>query len=1107
MYCIAYVKSMKLTILLSLITVWQVNARSYSQTISLHLKDVSFETALTAVARESGYRVVYEKGDIARAARVNLDLTNVSLEEALSRVFKGQPLKYAINGQFIVVQPKAGDAPPPAENLPPPLFAVSGTVKARNGEVLASASVILKADNFHKATETDTHGTFVLENIPAGTYTLEITIIGYARYERTVTVDRAGQEFDVRMDQLASDLGETIVVGYGTQKKISMTSAVETVSSDEIENRAVPSVTNILEGLAGGLAIQQTDATPGYSSTSITIRGNSTLSNNPVLFVVDGMVVSSLDYLNPSDIASVSVLKDVSATAIYGARAAGGVLLVTTKKGRQNMAPKLEYDAMIGYQRPARLPDFVAAPQYVTLYNQAQMNDNPNGVVTFTPQQIQEYQSGALPSTNWIEYLLNNEAIQQQHTLSVSGGSSNVDYYLSGGYLNQGGLTKNTNYQRYSARANVDVQVSRRLKLGINTIMTHEVKEIPSNGTNLGLSYSMIVPVTEYPYTKAGLPRSFNGGSGPNDAEMYGGTQTEIDNTINTNFMAEFKILDNLVLTGTYGYNYNTAFKTSFYNTYPLYNDAEQIVVYVNNPNTLYKGWTQNEDPTSQLTLNYHTDIGRSAIKALLGYSQEEYNNEYDQEDRQGFLNNSIQQINAGSSNPDLQGTSGSATYYALRSYFGRVNYAFDNRYLVEANARYDGSSIFLDKKWGFFPSVSAGWIASDERFFAPLGHVFDYLKIRGSYGQVGNQNAVNGNYYPGVNTIGQNTYVLDGVANTTTYYSNSPNAELTWEVKTTANLGLDMSFLKHSLDVTMDGFREVTNGILRQPNVPSTFGAGAPVENAGKVLNRGYEITVNYKNKIGKVSYHIGVNFSDSRNKILNLGGTGNQYGENPLIVGQGVWEWYGLKAVGYFQSAQDVTSSPFQNAKNIPGDVKYLDVNKDNQIDANDRVILGQAVPHYQYGIPLGVSYKGFDVQMLLQGVLSNLTALTGGAQMPFQNGIGNILTSQLDYWSPTNRNPRYPILRIDQSVNNSQFSSEWLWKSAYMRFKNVQLGYTVKAADLRKLNVSSVRFFAGADNLFVITSKYFPKVLDPEIGNYSSGSNYPQVRNLSLGVNVVF
>ncbi|HEY0177365.1 MAG TPA: SusC/RagA family TonB-linked outer membrane protein, partial [Pedobacter sp.] len=310
------------------------------------------------------------------------------------------------------------------------------------------------------------------------------------------------------------------------------------------------------------------------------------------------------------------------------------------------------------------------------------------------------------------------------------------------------------------------------------------------------------------------------------------------------------------------------------------------------------------------------------------------------------------------------------------------------------------------------------------------------------------------------------------------------------------------------NLDVKVDLFRDRTTGILRSPNVPSTYGIGAPQQNVGKLQNQGFELNLAYKNHIGNVNYHASVNLSDTRNKILDLGGTGPSYGDNPLIVGQSRWVWYGLQAEGLFQSAADIASHATQDPRDQPGDIKFKDVNGDGKITPDDRVLLGQATPHYRYGINLGASYKGFDLSVLMQGVMSNLLRVQGGAQVPFFfNGDGNILQSQLDYWSPSNPGARYPILRTDQSINNAQLSSWWLFKASYMRFKNVQLGYTFRDLLAKKIGVSSLRVFVAADNLFVITSKNFPKSLDPEIANYGDGSNYPQVRNLSIGLNVGF
>ncbi|UOE50839.1 TonB-dependent receptor [Mucilaginibacter sp. SMC90] len=1094
---------MKLIFIMVIVACLHVSAKTYGQLVSVNATNKPLTEMFKQIQKETGYRFFWEGDDVSRI-RLSVDIRNASLDDALQQIFNGLPLTYSISKNTVVVQKKEISL---IDRIKAILLSVDFhvTVNDDKGQPLPGATISIKGNNFEKGAITDQNGESKIEKVPQGDYHIVITSIGFARYEKNMTVNSDNKDLVVTLATLSASLNEVVVVGYGTQQKATLTSSVETVSSKEIVNRPVPSVLNILQGEAAGLNIQQTDGNPGYGSTSVDIRGNSTISNNPVLYIVDGMAVNGIDYLNPNDIESVSILKDASATAIYGARASGGVLLVTTKKGKLNSKPIVQYSSIFGYQRPARLPKFVDAPQFVDLYNQAQLNDNPGVQVKFTPDVVQKYKLGELPSTNWLPYILHNQALQNQQNLSVAGGSGTADYFVSGGYLNQGGLIKNVDYKRYSTRANVNVQVSKRLKLGINTVLTKEDKLQPSYGLGNALQWSYIVPVTEYPYTKGGHDRSYRGGDQPNDIMTKAGVQNETLNTINTNFLAEFKILDNLLLNATYGYNYTSSFLSGFNNKYPLYNDDEQIVVYNNDPNSAYKANYSRIHPTTLITLNYNKSIGKHNIKALAGYSQEQDRYDYNSITRYGFLNNSLDQIDAGSSDPTLTNVSGNATEYAIRSWFGRVNYNYDGKYLLEANARYDGTSVFENKKYGFFPSVSAGWVASEEDFFKPLANTVNFLKVRASLGQVGNQNA--SGLYPWANTIGQDKYVLNKAASTTTFYNNSPNPNLTWEVKTTINLGLDLTILRH-LDVNIDLFRDRTTGILQYLTVPTTYGISGPQQNVGILRNQGFEINVAYKNNIGKLNYRAAVNFSDARNKILSLGGAPEQLGDNPLLVGQSRWVWYGLQAEGLFQSKDDIANHATQDPRDIPGDIKIKDVNGDGKITPDDRVVLGQATPHYRYGISLGASYGGFDASILLQGVMSNLLRVQGGAQVPFYfNGDGNILQSQLDYWSPSNPNARYPILRTDQSVNNGQFNSWWLFKAAYMRFKNAQIGYTFSDRLTKRLGVSSVRFFVTGDNLLLITSKNFPKSLDPEIANYGDGSNYPQVRNISLGLNVTF
>lgn len=1096
-------KIMRLSAFFFLIGVLHVSARTSAQKISIKTKNTPIKTVFREIEQQSGYFFLFDPAILKSVKNIDAKAENLSLEQALDKCLAGTGLRYEIVKKNIVITKNEITADKfnnvfQAAALPDRQIHVK--VTDSTGAPLEGASIAVRDAKQHG--QTDKSGDAMLSNV-GNNIIIVVSYVGYQTKE--VIVNDNTDNVTVVLSPRDNSLNEVVMIGYGSEKKVSLTGSVQTIAGKDVKNRAVPNVVDALEGMAPGLYIQQTDANPGYSNTQVQIRGTSTLSNNPVLYIVDGMPVTNLQYLNPADIASISVLKDASATAIYGARASGGVLLVTTKKGSANSKPVLQYSNMIGTQRPARLPKFVGAGQYVDLYNQAQLNDNPGATVKFTPQMVDDYKSGKLPSTDWLPYIMGRTALQQQHTLSVSGGSNAADYYVSGGYLDQQGIIKNVDYKRYSVKTNVNVHVSSRLKLGVNSQLTKEDKTQPAYGVNTALQWSYIVPVTEFPYTKGGHDRSYRGGQQPNDIMTKGGIQNETVNTINTSFLAEFSILKNLVLNGTYGYNYTQDFTSYFAPTYPLYNDNEQIVVYANNPNNTYKAnWSQSH-PTTTLTLNYNTAIKQHKIKALLGYSQEQDRYDFNSITRYGFLTNSIDQVDAGSSDPTLTNVSGNATSYAIRSYFGRLNYDFAGKYLLEASARYDGTSVFLNKRYGLFPSVSGGWIVSNESFFKKVANTITFLKIRGSFGQVGNQNA--SGLYPYANTVAQGTYVLNKAPITTTYYNNSPNPDLTWETKTSANLGVDIT-LFNNLEITADLYHEKTTGILRSPTVPSSFGIGAPQQNVGKMSNKGFEINISYKNNIRDLNYRVSFNLADDRNKILDLGGTGPSYGDNPLIVGQSRWVWYGLKAEGLFQSKDDIANHATQNPRNIPGDIKFKDVNGDGKITPDDRVLLGQATPHYRYGFRLSADYKGFDIQMLFQGVFSNLARVTGGAQVPFFfNGDGNILQSQLDYWSPSNTNARYPVLRTDQSINNAQFSSWWLFKAAYLRFKNVQLGYTFNSQQLKRLGVSSLRAFVAADNLYTITSKYFPKSLDPEIPNYGDGSNYPQVRNISVGLNLSF
>lgn len=993
---------------------------------------------------------------------------------------------------------------------------VGGTVTDLAGGVLPGVTVHIEGTTQATAV-TDRNGAFKLK-APENA-TLVFSFIGFIT-QKTVIDSRS--LLHIKLLATVSNLQEVVVVGYGTQKKVSLTSAVSTIGKEDLAGRSSPSVVNSLQGQVPGLNISQSNSQPGYSQTSINIRGISSLSNNPVLVVVDGVpTTQSLDDLNPSDIDNISVLKDASATSIYGARGSGGVILVTTKTGKSITGkPTIVYDGSFGLQKVTRLPDFVPAPQYVDLVNQAIQNDNPGSTPRFDAATIQQYKSGALPSTNWLSLILSKRAYQQQHSLSVSGSTDKVSYFLSASLMDQDGLMPNVGYTRKNLRSNINIRMNDKIEIGLNTSYVTDDKYQPSGyGISAVLGWGYVVPVTEYPYTSTGLPRSFRGGWTPIQP-LYGGLQDLQDNTLNNIITAQYHVLPGLDVKGVYSYSYGTVNESSQQKVITAYFDDGTPAYSAPASPELTKSNTVIKNPNLIFTGTYTRSFGKHNIKLLGGYSQESQGIEYNSMSRGGFLNDQIKEIDGGNSDRSLWILSGRGVEWALSSGFGRLNYDYDGKYLLEVNGRADGSSRFLDNRVGFFPSVSAGWLLSRESFLKNSGFI-NFLKLRGSYGSVGNQSALatGGDYagqtsqttalYPFAALLGTSNYVLNNAQFQTTYYSNIANADLTWETKTTENIGLDATMLNSHLSATLDLYNEHTTGIIRSPSVPTSFGAAAPYVNSGIVQNRGYEFALAYTSKAGELSYHIGVNFSDNKNKVLSLGGTPPTIGNNLLQVGYSPNEWFGYQAEGLFQSQQEIDSHAvqFNQLKLKPGDIKLKDVNGDGVVDATDRVPLGDAQPHYIYGFNGKFNYRSFDLSFLFQGVLKNLSYFGAGVESPFASSTGNITQAQLDYWTPENRNARYPLLRIDQSVNYGALSSWLLYNGAYLRLKNLQIGYTLPPTVGARLGLQGLRLFLTGENLLTFTSKSFPKDIDPELGNYGGSGNYPQTMIFSLGLHIGF
>ncbi|MFY0253823.1 SusC/RagA family TonB-linked outer membrane protein [Chitinophaga sp. 30R24] len=973
---------------------------------------------------------------------------------------------------------------------------LSGKIINEKGEPLPGVTVRVKDGSM--ATVTNEKGEYELKGVPENAV-LVVSFIGYNTQEIATGKDTV---LRIVLAENTKKLEEVIVVGYGTQTKTSLTSAVTSVKGAAVAERPVPNVVNALQGQVPGLFIQQTDGMPGTNNNKLSIRGISTLSNNPVLVLIDG-VAGELETVNPQDIDNISILKDASATAIYGARASGGVILVTTRKGRLNAKPTLSYDAYAGTQQPTYLPKLVDAVSFMRKWNESQLNDNPDAAVRFSDADIQKYASGELPSTDWISAIFKKNALQMQHNVGISGGTKNTDYFVSLGYLKQEGLVNGMQNERFSSRINLNTQLLDNLKFGVNTVYTNSPKSFAGAGIyTTAMHWAYILNPTEWAYTPQGRNRSYRGGSQPVAIINDGGFENYKDNYFNTNMTLEYGIAKNLSLKGQYSYNSRDIKHKVFQATYKLYDDNENLVTTQQSPNALYDDYSTTVNQTFISTLNYGLQKGDHDFKALLGYSQESLQYEDNGLGRQDFLNNDIHVINGGSVKKDQWSTSGSAYAWAIQSMFGRLSYSYKNRYLLEVNGRYDGSSRFKNNRWGFFPSVSAGWRLSEENFLKTSA-VFSNLKLRASYGKVGNQNATD--YYPWASIIGTGATYFNDKAQTTTYYSNTANPNLTWEEKVTGNIGVDAGFLNEKITFTADVFRERTTGILLTPSVPSMFGRGAPVMNLGRMGNWGWEVTAGYQNRDHQLKYGVVVNMYDSRNKILDLGGTPDVLDINPVMVGQSRWTWYGYKAVGLFQSDDEVKNSPTYKPQNKAGDIKYQDTNGDGKITPEDRVMLGDADPHLMFGLNANFSWKQFDLSLLFQGVMKNKTFLTGYAVSPFNYG-GTFTKDLMDSWTPDNPHARYPLMRQDQSVNQD-FSDWWLFDSKYLRLKNLQLGYSIAPALLQRSKISQLRFYFMMENALTLKSKQFPKSYDPEIDNWQSGVNFPQMKTYTVGVTLKF
>ena len=982
---------------------------------------------------------------------------------------------------------------------------VTGTVSGPEGAPISSATILVKGTN--KSTLTDKNGKFEIMAEPG--QMLSVTYVGLEG--KDVPVTRASSlSVELSTSAASSELDQVVVVGYGTKKKVNLTGAVSTVSSKELEGRPITNLSSALQGTMSGVTVTVNNGQPGNDQGTIRVRGIGTLGNSDAMVLVDG-IVSSMDDINPGDIESVTVLKDAASASIYGSRAANGVILITTKTARKGEI-RAHYNMDIGKQSMTATPDFIDSWQASTLYNEALVNEGKSP--KYSDAEIQKFKDGSdpehYPNTDWYDLFWKGNGLQQNHSLDVSGGSEKMQSYLSVGYLSQNGLVQGSELERYTTRFKTDLQLNSRIKLSGNISYSQQQFREPVSNIH-GLDFGQLIGTLNQ--TGRVVPNFINGYYGYSDegnpvAVLKGGSNNFNKlHHLSAIFQADIEILKGLHLKPLLGYSAYITEARSRINDLQYYDPNSGEPTIWEGPNIVAANTNFSDNLTMQTLLQYDKAFGEHDLTILAGYSQEHNKYDYLFGSRRGYLNNALDQIDAGPITGLQNG--GNSSEYALQSVFGRINYSFKKKYLIEGNIRDDGSSRFAPQnRWALFPSASVGWRISEEPFFTPAKKVFSDLKFRGSWGMLGNQNI--GTYpYQATIATGQN-YTFGGQTADGIAPLNGVNADIKWESTTTTDVGLDAVLLDGAVTFTGDYFVRNTSDILLSLPVANSFGLNAPVINGGSVQNKGVELAAGYHLRQRDFIFDVNANISFIKNEVTDLAGTG-PFPDGSTIQGVGlpINSLYGWVSEGLFQSQEDIDKHASQNGMGgpvAPGDIKYKDLNGDNVIDSKDRQYLGTYFPKVTYGISMSARFKQFDAALFLQGAGQVNSFVSGRILGSLYDKDGDPTSIWLDRWTPTNSDATFPRVWNSNSQNDPSAtpSSFWVRSSSYARLKNVQIGYTLNNGFFSRNGIKLRIFWTGKD---LLTFTKFYKWVDPESPLGGNSYSYPMVKVNSIGVNLTF
>lgn len=988
-----------------------------------------------------------------------------------------------------------------------------GLVKDATGESVIGASVVVKGTT--NGTITDFDGNFSLDGIKKG----DVIVISYVGYQ-TQEIKWNGSPLNVILKEDSKTLSEVVVVGYGTQKKANLSGSVAMVDSKELENRPIQNVSSGLQGLMPGVAITGTNGAPGQDAGKIRVRGIGTLNEAGPYILVDGIETGTLSAVDPNDIESISVLKDAASAAIYGSKAANGVVLITTKRGKTGQT-KISYSGYLSFQNATNMIERMGSYEYASLLNQALEAEGMSK--RFNDTELQKFKDGndpLYPDTDWYD-LAYKTGVQHRHNVNINGGSENVKYMASLGYLNQTGILPNAGREQFNARTNLDMKINKRLSARMNLSF---IKNDYSDASSAYYGGSSDQIIRQLNLIAPWIVARYDDGTwgtisdGSPIAWLDSGMKVNRDN-YNFSGMAavDYEIFDGLKLT-LQGAYVNNLQNYNYFQKYIKYNENKE-----SDPSQLDERFYKWDRTNYDALLNYNKNFGKHNIKGLLGWHTEKYNYKYQKAVRKKFPNNELTDMNAGDAS--TQSNEGYTAELAMISWFARINYDFAGKYLLEANIRADASSRFAEgHRWGYFPSFSGAWRISEEAFMESAKDSWlSGLKIRASWGQLGNQDALSGSnndYYPALNTYNLDSKYAFGGSLNSGYYQRKYRLEtISWEKASTWGVGVDFT-LFNKLNGSLDYYNRKTTGIIMDVTVPKEFALDAYKDNVGSMRNSGIEINLSYNTKIGQVDFGIAGNFSYNKNEILDLGGGApNKYLDatdgysQRNKVGEAMNSYYIYRADGFFNSQEEADAytakygNPFGKTFKA-GDLRYVDTNKDGKLTADDREYCGSSDPKIIYGFNINAGWKGIDLSLMFNGA-AGVKRLFDGYEVygNFSGDAAHPATIWRDAWTPDNHDASMPRIFYDTNSASSSRSVQsdfWLQDTSYLRLKNLQLGYTLPKGWLNSVGVENIRIYYSVENL--LTFDKMKINIDPESTSQRL-SSYPLLRTHAFGVNVTF